>query len=86
MLASRINRLKAAEDSVSFGSGNYSSSIIGFVNPSSKLLTSTFHLVGGKWEATIKEPTVFFPEIVKPMFLSPKRFMALIGGRGSGRR
>ena len=85
MLASRINRLKAAEDSVSFGSGNYSSSIIGFVNPSSKLLTSTFHLVGGKWEATITEPTVFFPEIVKPMFLAPKRFMALIGGRGSGK-
>jgi phage terminase large subunit len=49
------------------------------------MLVATYHLVGVKWEPTIKEPTAFFPEIVKPMFLAPKRFMALIGGRGSGK-
>ncbi|MDB4302175.1 phage terminase large subunit [bacterium] len=68
-----------------FGTGEYSSSVIGFVSPQSKVLTSTYHLVGSTWEATVKEPTVFFPEVVKPMFLAPKRFMALIGGRGSGK-
>ena len=85
MLASRISRLKKMEDNTQFNTGNYESSVVGFVCPTSKHLTSTFHLVNGRWEATIKEPTVFFPEIVRPMFLAPKRFMALIGGRGSGK-
>ena len=85
MLASRINRLKAVESQVSFGLGSYESTVIGFVSPLSKILTSTYHLVGVTWEATIKEPTVYFPEVVRPMFLAPKRFMALIGGRGSGK-
>lgn len=85
MLASRINRLTAVESQITFGSGKYESTVIGFVSPLSKMLVATYHLVGVKWEPTIKEPTVFFPEVVKPMFLAPKRFMALIGGRGSGK-
>lgn len=85
MLASRINRLKAIESQVAFGCGDYESTVIGFVCPKSKLLISTYHLVNGKWSPTVKEPTVFFPKIVKPMFLNPKRFMGLIGGRGSGK-
>jgi len=85
MQANRINRLSKIEDQFAFGSGEYKSSVIGFVCPKSKSLTATYHLVGGKWTPTIKEPNAFFPEIVKPMFLNPKRFMALIGGRGSGK-
>ena len=85
MLASRINRLKQIESQVAFGSGEYKSTVIGFVCPESKDLVSTYHLVNKQWEPTVKEPTVFFPKIVKPMFLNPKRFMALIGGRGSGK-
>ena len=85
MQANRINRLHKIEDQFAFGSGEYKSSVIGFVCPKSKSLTATYHLVDGKWTPTIKEPNAFFPEIVKPMFLNPKRFMALIGGRGSGK-
>ena len=62
MLASRISRLSAIESTVAFGSGKYQSTVIGFVSPLSKILTSTYHLVGVKWEPTVKEPTVFFPE------------------------
>jgi len=85
MLASRINRLKVIESQAAFGCSDYESTVIGFVCPESKLLISTYHLVSGKWSPTVKEPTVFFPKIVKPMFLNPKRFMGLIGGRGSGK-
>jgi len=60
MLASRINRLEKAEALVSFGAGDYESTVIGFVCPKSKLLISTYHLVSGVWEPTVKEPTVFF--------------------------
>jgi len=85
MLASRISRLNKLESEVMFSQGEFNKTVIGFVNPETKLLTSTYHLVGKTWTPTIKEPSAFFPEVVKPMFLSPKRFMALIGGRGSGK-
>ncbi len=73
------------EERFSFNAGEYKSTVIGFVSPETKKLTATFHLVNKKWEPTVKEPTAFFPEILKPMFLRPKRFMVLIGGRGSGK-
>lgn len=85
MLASRVNRLSKLEDGISFSQGEFSKTVIGFVSPEKKELTSSYHLVDGSWSPTIKNPTAYFPEIVKPMFLNPKRFMALIGGRGSGK-
>lgn len=85
MLKSRINRLEAVESQVAFGSGNYESTVIGFVCPESKELTSSYHLVDKVWTPTIKKPNAFFAEVVKPMFLNPKRFIILIGGRGSGK-
>lgn len=85
MLASRLNRLNKVEDQFSFGSGDFESTVIGFVSPETKDLTSTYHLVDGVWTPTIKNPTAYFAEIIKPVFLNPKRFMILIGGRGSGK-
>lgn len=85
MLASRYNRLKKIESTIAFGCGDFNSTVIGFVSPETKLLVSTYHLVDGVWIPTIKEPNVFFAEILIPMFLRPKRFMGLIGGRGSGK-
>lgn len=67
------------------GSGNGEPTVIGFVSPQSKLLTSRYHLHNGEWIPTSKEPNAYFPEIVEPMFLRPKRFIILIGGRGSGK-
>ena len=85
MLTSRINRLKTLEDKVLFSNGEFSGTVIGFVSADTKLLTSSYHLVGGAWTPTIKEPTAYFAEVIRPMFLNPKRFMILIGGRGSGK-
>ena len=81
----RLNRLKSLEDRFAFAGGEYKATVIGFVCSETKELTSSYHLVGKKWEPTIKEPTAYFAEILKPMFLRPKRFIILIGGRGSGK-
>lgn len=82
---SKIKRLEMLEANKKSGNGDYSNTVIGFVSPETKQLTSSYHLVSGKWEATIKEPTAYFAEKLKPLFLRPKRFNVLIGGRGSGK-
>lgn len=82
---SRIRRLEAIEDQINFGDGKFAETVIGFVSPETKGLASSYHLVDKKWTPTVKNPTVFFAEILKPMFLNPKRFIILIGGRGSGK-
>ncbi len=82
---SRKTRLEALESKFAFGTGEYESTVIGFVCPKSKELVSSYHLVDKVWQPTIKTPTAFFAKVLKPMFLSPKRFIALIGGRGSGK-
>ncbi len=80
-----LSRLEEVEKRFSFCPGRFESTVIGFVCPKTKELTSCYHLVDGKWEPTVKEPTAFFPDVVKLIFLNPKRFMILIGGRGSGK-
>lgn len=81
----KIKRLEQLESKKAFKAGEFKSTVIGFVCPDKKILTSSYHLVGGEWEPTIKNPTAFFPEKIKPLFLRPKRFNVLLGGRGSGK-
>ena len=59
--------------------------VIGFVSPKTKELTSRYHVKSSKWVEANEYPNVFFPEILKPIFLRPKRFIILIGGRGSSK-
>lgn len=84
-MSNRLNRIKSLEDKASFNSGNYESTVIGFVSPKTKDLTKCYHLSNGEWVPTIKEPTAFFAECLEPLFTRPKRFNILIGGRGSGK-
>jgi len=81
----RARRLEDLESKVAFNAGKFTGTVIGFVCPDDKSLTSTYHLVNGKWEPTVKEPNAFFAECLKPLFLRPKRFNILLGGRGSGK-
>lgn len=81
----RIARLEKVESMIGLSCGTYEKTVIGFVSPKTKGLTSSYHLVDSVWTPTVKEPTAYFSEIIKPMFLNPKRFMVLIGGRGSGK-
>lgn len=62
-----------------------SSTVIGFVSPRSKKLVSCYAINDGRWVKSNKAPTAYFPEILSPLFLRPKRFIVLIGGRGSSK-
>lgn len=81
----RLKRLEALEVQKRSDNGDFSNTVIGFVCPKSKELTSTYHLVDSAWTPTCKNPTAFFAECLSPLFLRPKRFNILIGGRGSGK-
>lgn len=82
---SKIKRLEMLESNRKAASGDFSNTVIGFVCPESKELTSRYHLVNESWEPTTKAPTAFFADKLKPLFLRPKRFNVLVGGRGSGK-
>jgi phage terminase large subunit len=81
----RLSRLNKLEMSIAADSGEYETTVIGFVSPKTKDLTKCYHLVNGRWEPTAKKPTAYFAECLEPLFLRPKRFNILIGGRGSGK-
>lgn len=81
----RLNRIEKLEEKFNLSTGEFESTVIGFVCPNTKELTSSYHLVNKKWEPTVKEPNAYFAEKLKPIFLNPKRFIIIIGGRGSGK-
>lgn len=84
-MPTKITRIEMLESKMKSNNGEFQKTVIGFVCPERKELTSSYHLVNGEWTPTVKNPTVYFSEIIKPMFLRPKRFMVLVGGRGSGK-
>lgn len=81
----RLSRVEKLEANAAFNAGDFKSTVIGFVSPVTHKLTSAYSLINGKWELTAKEPTAYFAECLLPLFLRPKRFNILIGGRGSGK-
>lgn len=85
MPKSRLNRVSDLESLSFSANGDFENTVIGFVCPESKELLRTYALMNGKWEPTAKDPTAFFAECLEPLFLRPKRFNILIGGRGSGK-
>lgn len=85
MASALHNRLKRLEEVAVYNSVEYESTVIGFVSPVTLQLTRSYALLNGKWEPTAKEPTAYFAECLEPLFLRPKRFNILIGGRGSGK-
>ena len=73
------------EERLSAQSSDFKSTVIGFVCPESKQLVRSYELIKGKWTPTTRHPNAFFALKLEPLFLKPKRFNVLIGGRGSGK-
>ena len=82
---SRITRVQQLESFFNFKDGEFRGTVIGFVSAKTKMLVSSYRLVDGRWSKTSNEPTAYFAEVLSPIFLRPKRFIILIGGRGSGK-
>ena len=70
-----------ASSNIVEGLGN---SIVGLVHPSGNL-SESISLSDGKWVESEEEPTVYLPEKLKPVLTRPKRFIVIVGGRGSGK-
>lgn len=58
--------------------------VVGFVDPE-KGHTHSLSNQNGEWEFTDEETHIFFPAILEPLLITPKRFKIIIGGRGSAK-
>ncbi len=81
----QLKRLSLSEFCYNGENSSFQPTVIGFVCPESKELVRSYCLSCGKWEPTSKEPNAYFALKLEPLFLRPKRFNILIGGRGSGK-
>jgi phage terminase large subunit len=82
---SRTKRLENLERLFSAKGEDAKKTVIGFVSAETKQQVSAYILSDGKWTPTVKPVTAWFPEKLEPLFIRPKRFNILIGGRGSGK-
>lgn len=58
--------------------------VVGFVCPKQGH-THSIHVVGGQWVATTDKADVYLAAVLERAVRSNKRFIAIIGGRGSGK-
>jgi len=77
-------RLDNIEQQVMVNAGQLKSTPIGFVSVDGNL-TKTLINDGDSWAETKEQPKAYFADRLEPMFTRPKRFIVLIGGRGSGK-
>lgn len=79
-----INRLRDLELARTDGGAEVDPVVVGFVSPDGSLVGSAVW-DGYKWSETDKAPSAYIAEALSPVILRPKRFIVLIGGRGSGK-
>ena len=77
-------RLDNIEQQVMVNAGQLKSTPIGFVSVDGSLVKTLVN-DDGEWVETDKDPKAYFADRLEPMFTRPKRFIVLIGGRGSGK-
>ena len=80
-----MKRLEKAELMANTVSGLGEMTVIGFVDPSTKDLVRTIKMVNGAFVDCDDKPDAFFAVAMEPIFINPKRFIVIIGGRGSGK-
>lgn len=83
-MASRqlLSRVSTLEQSIRQASGVRYSTVFGIVAADGRLVRSRKE-VGGEWIETSEVPEAYISEALEPALLSTKRFVIIIGGRGS---
>lgn len=79
-LAKRVNLLESRAKTHT----GESNTVIGFVCPE-KGFSHALEKLNGEWIPSIKEPEVYLAVKLEPVIKSDKRFIIVIGGRGSGK-
>lgn len=80
-----MKRLEKVEVMANARNGTGEMTVIGFVDPKTKELTKSVKIVEGKWVDADETPDAYFATKLMPIFTKPKRFIVVIGGRGSGK-
>lgn len=84
MAASQI-QLKAAAEVELRSRTETNHTVVGFVDPEKGTLLYCMTNASGEWELTFDEPDIYLAEKVARVLTSTKRFIVLIGGRGSSK-
>lgn len=64
---------------------NQTSTVVGFVDPEKGFTHSLRKDAAGKWKRTQAEPDMYLPAKMERVLTSKKRFIVIMGGRGSGK-
>jgi len=81
--AEKIQLAHAIEERARRKSNEYT--VVGLVSPVTKQCTKVLQYNGMHWAETDKEPTVYLAEKLEPVLTSNKRFIVVLGGRGSSK-
>lgn len=80
-------KLDSLESMIMAVAGSDADTVFGFYQPSDNgpKLSHCLKMVGGKLVHSSEEPTVRLPVKMEPIITRPKRFIVVVGGRGSGK-
>jgi len=84
MASPLLKRVQKLETEITIQEAISRQTVIGMVDMDGNLVRS-LKWSGSTYEETDESPQAFFPEKIEPVFTRPKRFIILIGGRGSGK-
>lgn len=84
MASNLTKRLDKLEMNMSIQEAIQRQTVIGLVNMNGQL-SKALKWNGREYEETKEDPKAYFPEKLEAVFTRPKRFIILIGGRGSGK-
>lgn len=84
MASSLSKRVSKLEMQMTIKEAIQRQTVIGLVNMDG-YLSKALKWNGREYEETQENPQAYFPEKLEPVFTRPKRFIILIGGRGSGK-
>lgn len=76
--------ISALEDHINFESGLKEKTVFGIVNKDGQIVRKLKD-INGKFQVTFEDHQVEIPEKLEPILTRPKRFIIVLGGRGSGK-
>lgn len=76
--------IEAVEEKVSAATGERHSTVFGIVSMDGKLI-KCIECIDGEWQQVDKQPKAYLAEKMERVLTSNKRFVIIIGGRGSGK-
>ena len=78
-----LQAIEACEQRVANAIGDHTSTVFGIVSPADGQLKRCIECINGEWVETDKEPHIYTAEKLERAVKSKKRFVIVIGGRGS---